>query len=151
MGNSWDGYFKAPATGEYKFYISCDDACQLNFDSTNPLSSNLPFTPSTIAQRWWAGDWRDYFDPPSIDDDNQYISDWIMLTQDEYYKIDAYHTQGSGSAHFTVSVEFKSGGSPGHPMATKETQVFTIDQDNVAETWEVIITDPSDGEYRLAF
>ena len=23
----WDGFFKAPATGEYRFYISCDDAC----------------------------------------------------------------------------------------------------------------------------
>ena len=26
-GWGWDGFFKAPATGEYRFYISCDDGC----------------------------------------------------------------------------------------------------------------------------
>jgi hypothetical protein len=36
-------------------------------------------------------------------------------------------------------------------MTFKETQVLTIDQDNQAETWEVIISDPSDGAYRLVF
>ena len=27
VGQIWDGYFKAPASGEYRFYLSCDDAC----------------------------------------------------------------------------------------------------------------------------
>ena len=36
-------------------------------------------------------------------------------------------------------------------MSTKETQVLLIDQDNQAETWEVIINGPSNGAYRLVF
>ena len=32
VGQIWDGYFKAPETGNYKFYVSCDDACQLRLD-----------------------------------------------------------------------------------------------------------------------
>ena len=38
-----------------------------------------------------------------------------------------------------------------HPNSAPERQVLLIDQDNVAETWEVIITDPSDGQYKLVF
>ena len=36
-------------------------------------------------------------------------------------------------------------------MATKETQILTIDQDNQAETWEVVINAPSHGAYKLVF
>ena len=36
-------------------------------------------------------------------------------------------------------------------MKTKETQVLLIDQDNQAETWEVIVTEPSNGAYYLVF
>jgi hypothetical protein len=36
-------------------------------------------------------------------------------------------------------------------MSTKETQVLLIDQDNQAETWEVMVTDPSNGAFRLVF
>lgn len=27
-----DGWFKAPETGSYTFYITCDDTCKLEFD-----------------------------------------------------------------------------------------------------------------------
>lgn len=73
------------------------------------------------------------------------------MTGGKYYKIDAIHTQSSGAQHLTASVEFKAAGQGAHPMATKETQVLLIDQDNQAETWEVIVTDPSSGAYRLVF
>lgn len=36
-------------------------------------------------------------------------------------------------------------------MRTKETQVLLIDQDNQAETWEVIVTQPSNGAFYLVF
>ena len=29
------GWFKAPASGNYRFYIACDDACRLYLDATN--------------------------------------------------------------------------------------------------------------------
>ena len=70
VGQIWDGYFKAPATTDYRFYISCDDACQLRLDSSTPLSMGLPFNPVTIASRTWSATWRDYLDPPLVDDAN---------------------------------------------------------------------------------
>jgi len=26
-GNVFSGYFKAPATAQYRFYVTCDDGC----------------------------------------------------------------------------------------------------------------------------
>jgi hypothetical protein len=36
-GNSFDGWFLAPETGEYKFYLSADDQVKLFFDTTAPF------------------------------------------------------------------------------------------------------------------
>ena len=44
-GWAYDGYFKAPETGEYRFYLACDDECQLRLDSINPLSSGIASDP----------------------------------------------------------------------------------------------------------
>lgn len=114
VGSVWDGYFKAPVTGEYRFYISCDDACQLRLDSTNHMLMGNTFVPVTIANRNWNSGWRDYRDPPAVDDDNQYQSQWITMDAGMYYKIDALHTQGSGESHMTASVEIKAPGQQTH-------------------------------------
>jgi hypothetical protein len=29
------GWFRAPADGQYRFFMACDDWCQLSIDSTN--------------------------------------------------------------------------------------------------------------------
>ena len=92
VGTIFDGYFKAPETGNYRFYLSCDDACRLSLDSANPLSTSSPFTQTTIAERWWNSGWREYWQPPTVGDSNKYQSDWIALTKGEFYKIDALHT-----------------------------------------------------------
>lgn len=39
------GWFKAPATGNYRFYISCDDACRLHLDATNMFNRDDPVEP----------------------------------------------------------------------------------------------------------
>lgn len=33
-GNVFSGYFKPPITGRYRFYMSCDDLCQLYLSNT---------------------------------------------------------------------------------------------------------------------
>ena len=86
-GQLFDGFFKAPADGEYRFYIACDDSCKLSIDATNPLSTGGPFSPVIIAQRYWWTSWRNYLDPPLPEDTNQYISAWITLTGGQLYKI----------------------------------------------------------------
>ena len=41
-----NGWFKAPATGNYRFYMSCDDACKVWLDSTNKFDKSAPVEPS---------------------------------------------------------------------------------------------------------
>ena len=52
-----DGWFKAPETTNYKFYIACDDTCSLSLDSTNALSSGITPVLEEIASR---GTWTSY-------------------------------------------------------------------------------------------
>ena len=70
-GQIFEGYFKAPATGEYRFYLDCQNSCELRLDSTTPLSMNAPFTPVIIANQDRSY-WRDYLQPPHIDDNHQH-------------------------------------------------------------------------------
>jgi hypothetical protein len=39
-----DGWFTAPITGKYRFYISCDDHCDLSIDTVNH------FNPTTYVK-----------------------------------------------------------------------------------------------------
>ena len=103
------GWFKAPETGNYRFYISCDDACELLLDDLAPFSKD-DYTAPTLDQkavRHWTGDWRNYQVPPEEDSSNQYISDWIALEKDEFYQIEGYHMEWTGNDHFSVAVEFE--------------------------------------------
>ena len=34
LGNTYKGWFVAPATTNYRFYIACDDYCDINLGNT---------------------------------------------------------------------------------------------------------------------
>jgi hypothetical protein len=57
------GWFKAPTDGLYRFFMACDDWCQLLLDSTNPFVSGQTTTPNPvlIAERKGSTYWRNYF------------------------------------------------------------------------------------------
>lgn len=71
-GTKSKGWFKAPAAGNYRFYISCDDACRLYIDSTNKFDKGAPVEPTIeqIAIRHWGTDWRNYLMTPGEEDVN---------------------------------------------------------------------------------
>ena len=58
-GRAIAGYFKAPASGNFRFTLSCDDRCFLEFDET-PFDASNPTDPNwtEIASRHWACPWR---------------------------------------------------------------------------------------------
>ena len=117
------GWFKAPATGNYRFYISCNEACLLEMDELTPYDAASPTEPTLTnkAQRHWSTEWRHYFIPPDgVDTVNQYISDWVSLTEGEFYKVEGYAMEWSGGDHFTVSVEYEQIDTAGHPQANTE-------------------------------
>lgn len=96
------GWFKAPATGHYRFYIACNAACSLNMNYEAPYDANDVQTEipelTTIASRPWSSTtWRNYH---YMGDDGQ-VSDWIELTEGEYY-----YMQSTGASYMSVAVEF---------------------------------------------
>jgi len=132
-GTFTQGWFKAPETGNFKFYISCDDYCRLNMDSSSPWNKAAPQEPTLIeiARKDGASTgFRNYFMTPNPEG-NQYISEWIALTKGEFYKIEAKHLEYGGSDDLTVSVEFEKEDTTGHHHAAKEIQILSIDPENV--------------------
>lgn len=122
----FDGWFKAPDTGSYRFYLASDDSSRLYLDSVNTYSSGQTPATTMVAEKSGYSDWRKY-EAMSLTTDYDYISDWIFLTAGEFYKLEAYHYEDGGSAHFTASVEFQQSNTAGHPKANKEVQKFKID------------------------
>jgi len=55
-GRLWQGYFVAPATTDYKFYLSCDDSCEFSL-STDASPDNLLSRLTSVDY----SDFRDYF------------------------------------------------------------------------------------------
>jgi hypothetical protein len=60
-GNVLTGYFKAPATANYRFYMSCDDACILSF-------SNVSMSPINKTRIFSLGSYTGYRNYITIDD-----------------------------------------------------------------------------------
>ena len=51
-----------------------------------------------------AREWRHYF--MSVDT-SEAVSDWVPLSEGEFYKIEGFMFEYTGTDHFTVSVEFE--------------------------------------------
>ena len=111
-GNIYTGYFKAPTTARYRFYMTCDDYCLLNF-------GNEPMNPNNVTKILEFTHWTSYRNYFNIARNR--ISSWVNLTQGEFYFIDARHIQGAGGDHFTVSVEIEDPNAPnGHHHSMRE-------------------------------
>jgi len=147
----FDGWFKAPETGDYRFFIQADDQYKLFLDAANPWDPvNPPTTSLTeIGQQWYFKGWREYHhtDP----NQGKFVTDWIQMTGGSYYKIRGVHKDGGGGMFSTVSMEYKKDGSTftDKPMASKAVQSWRIEQTNVAEEWTLTVAAPSTGKYKL--
>jgi len=96
-GNIFSGYFKAPATTNYRFYAACDDGCRV-YLGTTPMD---PSSKQLIVDAGYAS-YRDYFNPT-----RSFKSEWIPLTAGQYYYIETQHIQYSSGDHVSVAVEIE--------------------------------------------
>lgn len=105
-----NGWFKAPATSNYKFYVACDDTCSLSLDAINSLSTGIEPVLVEIAKRDSWTSYQNYHAPMDTTDplsEDAWQSGWIPLVAGELYKIQGKHWESSGDEHFSVSVEIE--------------------------------------------
>jgi hypothetical protein len=112
------GYFSPPETGNYRFYLNCDDTCSFDISETpyDPLNPIEPTYSEEVAKVDSAMGWRNYAMPTSVYTDTP-ISDWFYLEQGSYYPIRGYHDEYSSSDYFAVGLEQEDPDSVGHSNA----------------------------------
>jgi hypothetical protein len=58
LGNIYKGWFIAPATTNYKFYIACDDYCKVNLGNISGVVEDpteiLLLKANTDNREWWS-------------------------------------------------------------------------------------------------
>ena len=88
----FDGWFKAPASGKFRFFMSCDDKCRLEFDSAHPYGSGTAPNMQTILEvsSWMS--FRRYQTRASWSySETTMNSSWITLSEGKYYRIRGLH------------------------------------------------------------
>lgn len=97
-GNALSGWFKAPATTNYKFYVSCDDYCQLEVSNSNLTAAGKMLIHSSPGSTSFRNYW-------TLDGSRN--TSWIPLVKGNYYFLEARHIQGTGPEHLSVAVEIE--------------------------------------------
>jgi hypothetical protein len=76
LGSVYKAWFTPPATAKYRFYMVCDDLCQLNIaqcaGSISPMTKLLDLKKWTAYNGFWSNQNR-YSSAPSK------VSNWVEL------------------------------------------------------------------------
>jgi hypothetical protein len=97
-GDRFRGWFIAPMTGSYYFFIAADDGAEL-WLGTNALSASR----RRVA---YVNGWVDYRNWTAQANQK---STAVVLTAGQRYYIEALHAEGGGGDHCSVGVQFPNG------------------------------------------
>ena len=98
LGNLFQSWFIAPASTKYRFYMACDDECELWMSETpNDIAAKAQLLKSNGYSNH-----RQYW---TLDNGQTRASKWVTLTQGSKYYIEGRHVESNGDDHFTVAVE----------------------------------------------
>lgn len=92
LRHQFKGYFIPPQTGRYRFYQSCDDYCQLRFQSDKGVAiddTDATTLDTTFPKITWTNTYSGYKDYWAEDEGSTRISEWVTLTKDEPYYLEA--------------------------------------------------------------
>ena len=144
-GSIYKGWFVAPATTNYRFYMTCDDFCSLSMGTTHMDSAE----PTEILKNLGNVDHRDWWETRRAHWNR--ISEWISLTEGEHYYLQGHHLESGWGDHFSVAVEIEKADTTGHHHAMKEVQYLSVGTDQHYDTTRINITNADDGQFILAF
>ena len=114
IGNIYKGWFVAPATTNYRFYIACDDYCMLKLGNVSMVVED----PTELVKTFRGTNYRDWWETSGSE--YKKISDWVSLTEGEHYYIEGQHLEGNGNDHFSAAVEIEQSEIVGHHHSMKE-------------------------------
>ena len=114
-GLVYSGWFTAPVTANYRFFVAADDTARVYMDKTNPYNPDSPVEPTMelIAYDDKYVGYRNYF----VENNGQ-ISEWIALEEGKSYLMEGQHIDHNGNEYFTASVEIDVV-PENHPKPTK--------------------------------
>jgi hypothetical protein len=111
----WEGLFKAPVTGEYRFTIACDDQCTYKMSLDDKLN---PANVTTLLNRrsYTAYRNKNVLEKSDTDPDLSAYSEWVSLKKDEFYYVESTLANGAGWKNIDVGMEVKPDNMPAeHP------------------------------------
>ena len=144
--NHMRAWFVAPETTRYRFYMTCDDICEIRFSNKSGSVETADVNVILKQDRWTP--YRRYFWNISGTPMN---SGWHSLTKGEKYYIEARHSEATGGDHLTIGVEIEKADTTGHHHAMKELQYIGVLTTQQFEEFNVTVNKPDEGEYLMAF
>lgn len=142
------GWFVAPATTNYRFYVACDNKCRVKLgnspmdaDDTTQINYNEDYT-----------GFRNFWDIRGNAANPDRMSEWISLTEGEHYYMESQHLGNGEEDHFSVAVEIKSTGSfaNAHHQSMREIQKLQVETGPGRDTMVINITNSDGGTFMLA-
>jgi hypothetical protein len=107
------GLFKAPCTGSYRFFLSSDDSSEVYLSTDSD--------PANKAKIVEMSGWCSYRDMLTKSTQR---SEFISMTADSLYYLEAWHQNSGGATHFTLGLEAECASDP--PNKMPEVQVVSI-------------------------
>jgi hypothetical protein len=141
------GWFVAPATKRYRFYMTCDDDCSLKMD----LTAGSTATKQELVKVIYASGFRDFWRTSDYTESNFRVSEWVDLVEGESYYIETSVAEGAGGDHLSTAVEIEQTDMTGHHHSFKEVQKLNIDVAQNKDTTRITVLNPDDGDYVLNF
>jgi hypothetical protein len=138
----FEAWFVAPETTSYRFYVACDDTCQLLLDTTPDSIAAAAVIVESLTEYI---PYRQSHKGPQ--------SAWIPLVAGQKYLLQGVQIEHSGNDHFQVGVEIQetANTAANHHHSMKETQVLSVRTTQTKEQTRVRISyPPSGGIYKIA-
>ena len=132
------GYLVAPESGDYRFWVSGDNHCELWLSSDDSRFHRALI--AKVGRFTGFREWDRYHDQ---------ASELISLEAGQSYFIEVFHKEGVGEDHFSVSWQRPSGYREvieGRYLRAYQPDAADRDDDNLPDSWEIAHgLDPADG------
>lgn len=79
------------------------------------------------------------------------MTDWLSLTKDLKYYIEATHAEGGGNDFMSVGVEIEDSNGKAHHHAIKEIQDIEVTTDRTFEKFIIKVDNKDAGKYKIGF